>query len=380
MALRYDEIELNEVTKETPEGFLEAVAIVTRAGIFEYMVDGKIVRELRPESEVFSAESLKSMQLKPVTVGHPYTGENLTAKTAKNFAVGSVGQNIRRDGKFVKAPFIITDEQAINAVKQGRNKISMGYKVKMVNESGIYEGQPYDAIQTNIRYNHLALVDKGRAGDVAQIKLDSADDGVNINLTKEVKNMTKKIRIDSAEFEVDGLVAQKYDEAINAVTDLTNKTKKLESQIEKLDGEIDALKKQNKELTGRDVEREVMDAAIKRTELLSTIKTCFDEATYEKAKTLSDVAIKRMALSKDAEEAKSLEARSDEYIDARFDAMIEFAKNKNFQSQRASAFGINTVTNTRTTQDSIGSHLEGLVDAKIGLQARLKNKKEEGNK
>jgi uncharacterized protein len=364
MARRYDEIELNKITKETPEGFLETTAIVTRAGIFEYIIDGKVRRELRPDNEVFNAESLKSMQMKPVTNGHP--SSPLTAKTAKSLQVGNVGQNIRKDGKFVYAPFLITDEQAIWDVKNGRNKISMGYEVKMIEESGIYEGERYDAIQTNIRYNHLALVDKARAGDMAQIKLDSAD-GVSTNLllTKEVL-MTKKIKIDGAEYEVDQQIAQKYDEALD-------KNKILESKIEKLDGEIDALKKVNVELSQRDFAKEVSAAAVKRTDLLSTIKNCFDGETYEKAIALSDIGIKRMVL-KDAK----VDNRSDEYIEARFDAMVEFMKDKNFQNQRVAAFGMETAMNTRTTNDSLdaSSGLAELVDAKVGLNERLKNKNE----
>ena len=34
---------------------------------------------------------------------------------------------------------------------------------------------PYDYIQRNIRANHVAIVEKGRAGDAPRIRLDSAD-------------------------------------------------------------------------------------------------------------------------------------------------------------------------------------------------------------
>ena len=38
-----------------------------------------------------------------------------------------------------------------------------------------WQGQPYDAIQRNIRVNHLALVEKARAGDSARLNIDGED-------------------------------------------------------------------------------------------------------------------------------------------------------------------------------------------------------------
>lgn len=42
-------------------------------------------------------------------------------------------------------------------------------------EPGEWNGEPYDAIQTNIRVNHLALVAVARAGDDARLNMDSQD-------------------------------------------------------------------------------------------------------------------------------------------------------------------------------------------------------------
>lgn len=377
MVKRYDEITLNDTTKITPEGFLETTAIVTRTGIFEYVVDGKVRREFRPDSEVFSQESLNSMQLKPVTVGHPSVP--VTSKTIKQLQVGSVGQNVRRDGQYVKAPIVITDEAAINDIKNGRNKISMGYNVEMVEEAGVYQGERYDAIQTKIRYNHLAIVDRARAGNAAQIKLDRAD-GIctSLNETKKEGTMTKKIRIDNADYEVEPQVAAGYNDALDKVTELSNKNKDLQIKIEKLDGEIDGLKKANNELSTRDFSKEVANAAIKRTELLTTVKSVCDGETYNKISGLSDIEIKRALITKEMPDAK-IETKSDEYVEACFDTMINFRKDKNFQNQRIAAFGIDTIANTRTVNDgdTCTNEVSSLVQSRMDLRARLEKDKQE---
>lgn len=44
-------------------------------------------------------------------------------------------------------------------------------------EPGEWEGEPYDAIQTHIRVNHLALVAVARAGDDARLNMDGQDNG-----------------------------------------------------------------------------------------------------------------------------------------------------------------------------------------------------------
>src|SRR5271156_2344986 len=78
----------------TDEGFLKAHAVVTRAGIFEYInADGSIRRELRHPNDVFQAESLGSMKMKPITNGHP-AQKLVTSKNIKELAVGYTGETV----------------------------------------------------------------------------------------------------------------------------------------------------------------------------------------------------------------------------------------------------------------------------------------------
>lgn len=171
--LRYDQASPLSKPVRLPNGFVRAEGYLTRSGIFVYRdAQGKTVRELRPPDEVMHADSLASFGLMPVTNEHP--GEMLTADNAKQYAVGSVSESVVPEGDKVRAVLMITDASAIEALDNGKSELSCGYTADVVQEEGVWQGQPYDAIQRNIRGNHVALVDAGRAGPACSIRMDAA--------------------------------------------------------------------------------------------------------------------------------------------------------------------------------------------------------------
>lgn len=161
----------------TREGFIRAQGTITRAGIFREPFKGRLVNELRPPDEVFSAKSLASYALMPLTVDHPPIGL-LTPATVRQFQVGSVGAPIVR-GDVAIADLLITDVAAIAAVEAGKTALSCGYTSMVYEVPGTFkmpDGQVvrFDTIQTDIVGNHLAIVEAGRAGPEAVIRMDSA--------------------------------------------------------------------------------------------------------------------------------------------------------------------------------------------------------------
>nr|AGC71910.1 phage protein [uncultured bacterium A1Q1_fos_25] len=146
---------------------------MTRSGIFVYRDgQGNTVRELRPPEEVMHPEALASFALVPVTNDHP--SELLTADNAKQYAVGSVSESVVPEGDKVRASLMITDAAAIEALDAGKSELSCGYTADVEFSPGVWNGQPYDAVQRNIRGNHVALVDAGRAGPACAIRMDAA--------------------------------------------------------------------------------------------------------------------------------------------------------------------------------------------------------------
>lgn len=171
--LRFDKASPLSKPVRLPNGFVRAEGYLTRSGIFVYRDgQGNTVRELRPPEEVMHPEALESFALVPVTNDHP--SELLTADNAKQYAVGSVSESVVPEGDKVRAVLMITDASAIEALDAGKSELSCGYTADVVQEAGVWQGQPYDAVQRNIRGNHVALVDAGRAGPACAIRMDAA--------------------------------------------------------------------------------------------------------------------------------------------------------------------------------------------------------------
>jgi len=191
----------------TSNGFLKADAVPTRSGIFVYkMGDGSIRRELRHPEEVFSAESLKTLTEAPVTNDHPEFP--VDAENAKQVTVGFTGSDITRKDNLAQMRLTIFDAHTIKEIMNGeKQELSGGYLCDVEITSGEFNGETFDAVQKNIRYNHLAVVKVGRAGPEARIKLDSAD-GIMIDKDAPPQNDLTKDKIEETENQIRARVAQ----------------------------------------------------------------------------------------------------------------------------------------------------------------------------
>lgn len=146
--------------------------------------DGLVV-VYRTEDEVFSPETMASFEGMAVTLDHPEDGEgNIAFVNPANFAELAHGhiQNVRR-GTGDKADLLIADvlvkrQEGIDAVNAGKNQVSCGYDAQYV-QIGPGKGK-----QTEITGNHLAIVDKGRAGSRCAIG-DSAPPTKGSNMKQQ---------------------------------------------------------------------------------------------------------------------------------------------------------------------------------------------------
>lgn len=170
-------------TRITADGYLHGDVRCARVGCQDYLGDemgrpdlGRVT-VYRPESTVFDRASLATFAGKPVTIGHPL--EPVTAETWKDVAAGDVGDEIARDGEFVKVPFRLMDAGAIRAVSGGTREVSMGYSCGIEWTDGVApDGTPYQAIQTGpLRINHLAIVPRARGGSQLRIGDAAGDAG-----------------------------------------------------------------------------------------------------------------------------------------------------------------------------------------------------------
>ena len=161
--------------------------IVTSVGVFEYTnPDGSIRRELRLPENVFDEKSLATYEGKPVIITHDagrVDKDNVTEEI-----VGTILSKGEPDGDDVRAKIIIHDIDAVK--KSGLRELSLGYDLLLDETPGEWNGQKYDAIQTEIVINHLAIVREARAGEQARLNIDSTE---NKALQKGAKAMAGKV-------------------------------------------------------------------------------------------------------------------------------------------------------------------------------------------
>jgi len=177
----YTTNQLGQKRSTTPEGFLVCHDVpIARTGVQLYLdeelvgEDGKplvkggpdgLVRVEREADQVFREDTLKSFEGKPVTVNHPESF--VTPENWRNLTIGFV-QNVRRgDGiedDLVLADLVITDADGIEYVNRDLPEVSAGYEAE-------YEQlAPGRGRQLNIVGNHVALVERGRAGPRCSIQ------------------------------------------------------------------------------------------------------------------------------------------------------------------------------------------------------------------
>lgn len=182
---RLDSIQLDK-TYFTEEGYLIDHPIVTSVGIFEYTnPDGSTRRELRLPEDVFAPESLASYKGKPIIITHDagyVSKDNVEGET-----IGTILSAGYQDGDNVRAEIIIHNTDAMK--QSGLRELSLGYNLRLEETPGVWEGQPYDAIQRDIVINHLALVGQARAGEQARLNIDARE---STNTLKGGKAMSDK--------------------------------------------------------------------------------------------------------------------------------------------------------------------------------------------
>lgn len=348
--------------ERTSEGFLRGRAIVTSIGVFTYKrADGTVQRELRLPEEVFSLKTLNSMKLKPVTLNHPT--ELVTSDNADKLQVGSLGDNPSwtkewehrnweevTDGINCAIDMIITRKDAIDAILNGKQALSMGYTcdLEIAEPGATWCGIEYDFIQRNIRYNHCAIVDSARAGDNAKIELRAdSDDAVLEDIlikTDGGETMLKKINLDGIDYEAEESVIKALNaekaRADKAENDACETKKSLDKKVADFEKKVTEFEKRISELEAeKDTAKEKADSAEKELEELK--KTSMDskkmdelvnakidllhnaeKAGVEVKSDMADSDIKKAVIAKVFPNAK-FDGKDEVYVQARYDATIE---------------------------------------------------------
>lgn len=179
-----DALTLDAGSRSRTEGYLKVRARSARTGVYQYsgrevdpdnthgLRDQASVNVLRDAEAVFERASLASFIAKPITDDHPT--EAVTRDNWRNHGRGVIMGAVQ-DGEYVGFDLAFLDGPTIDKIDGGKVELSNGYTSKL--EFGDFtaaDGTKCQARQTQIRGNHIALVERGRAGSECRVIADAA--------------------------------------------------------------------------------------------------------------------------------------------------------------------------------------------------------------
>jgi hypothetical protein len=348
-----DNIFSSKIDKDT--GFLTLNVNLARTGVQHYrgyelgLMDraNDLIGVFRSPDEVFGNKSIDSFVNLVVTNDHPL--ELVTVDNVKKLQKGQVS-DVKQKADFLSGIVTLTDKDQIKQAQNGKIEVSVGYTNDLIPETGKYKGIPYEFKQTNIKANHLAIVDKARCGNDCKLTTDN----------KGAKTMPT-VTIDGVSYEVESALASSIAQ-MQKTHDQEKKMmkKKMEEQEEemeekekeneKMKKDHDAAVAQKDALEKKQLSDEAFNKLVsERAELLTTARTilgdklpdCVDCPTEMKIAVIDHV-IPDMAL----------EDKSDDYISAAYDmAVKEYQKAKTSMDNLRDDF--KTKTTDSVTRDSI---------------------------
>lgn len=325
-------------TRKTKDGYLIAAVKCARTGIQYYTGDelGRpeldVVPVYRPEAEVFDKDSLASYVGKPCTDNHPSVA--VDSENWKELSIGSIHEGVLREGEYVRIPITLMDAETVEKVEAGKREISMGYTMSLDWTPGTTPGgESFEAVQRNIRINHLAIVDKGRAGSECRVgdgdTWATAPSPNNNNLpTKDTMSDTLQ------EVTVDGLPIKTTGQGAAAIAKLQKDNDSLQAKVDAADTDhAKAIAEKDKELAAKDAEidklkkAQVDDAELDRraearASLISDASRLAKDADF---KGMTDADIRKEAV-KAVYGEDAVKDKSEAYIEARFDVALDSAK------------------------------------------------------
>lgn len=194
-----------DAPQRTSAGYMAVRAKAARVGVYDYagrevdpdnkhgLRDQATVKVLRDEKTVFDQRAVASFIGKPITDDHPR--EAVTAANWRDHARGTIMGAQWQEGGYLAFDLLLTDAEAIAKVDSGKRELSNGYSAEL--EFGDFtatDGTKCQARQASISGNHIALVDRGRAGPECRIVDAAICDALPTNLFPTINDQEKPVK------------------------------------------------------------------------------------------------------------------------------------------------------------------------------------------
>lgn len=117
-----------------------------------------------------------------------------TIGEVKQYVVGSLGTDANFEEPYLTNSLTITDAKAIEAVESGEYKeLSAGYSCVLDMTGGLFDGISYDGVMRDIKGNHVALVQEGRAGHDVKVADSALKGGENVGIREKIINFVTEL-------------------------------------------------------------------------------------------------------------------------------------------------------------------------------------------
>lgn len=376
---RYDRMAIMDSAIDD-DGFLNITACpIAKPGVFPYRFsDGSELMEAKLPDDIFSPETVQSANSKPITNDHP--SETVKPANYKKYAVGMTHNDAQSDGRHLKVSMTVADQKTLDQIRDGKHELSIGFLANIDENPGEYQGTRYDAAQKNIKINHIAIVDRGRAGHDVNLFGDSAEMVLDKHKSNGGNQMTK-LMLDSGDtVELESDAADKVQAQIKAykqqITDAKEQAKqsketaeetekklksakddkeKAESEATKANAEKDAEKAKAKKAK-QDAAESIQEAVKNRLALEKKAKKVLGDSYEFESKDDKQIKVDAIKKLNDSFDEKD---KDDIYINTYFDAMQDIAENTGFDNA-GGEFHKDSANETK-----IGKNLD-LYDKKFG--------------
>ncbi len=234
-----DKLSIPSTRKIQDTGQMIADGAIARVGVLKYRASDlaglfadrdpdSVVRVAQLSDDLFAPETIEKFRSAPITIGHPE--EDVNTKNMKDLGKGTLEGCPYQDGTHLSASLVLSDQEAIDLVNSGVHELSVRayYGLTRVDDA-----EDYDAIRTIRTVNHVAIVERGRAGITCRIS-DSEEGSVEEEFVADVLELVEE----AEELESNDQPEEIHtEEVVEEVAEVTNEETPLEVSVS--DSELD---------------------------------------------------------------------------------------------------------------------------------------------
>lgn len=275
--------------KVDEDGFLKIKAVILKQGVFDYLEkeflpesgSNKIIPVFIPASE-FTPEVLESGEGKQVIVDN-HDWQTVENALDNKMHVGDIAGVLEVKGNKIYCNILVKDAETIDKIKnKNLVEVSAGYSADFIKKPGVYNENPYEYRQENIRFNHILLLPsgEGRCGSDVRVLNKKTDDERkdnkmsmkiryrvgNSDRTKEFSNEDDARKAEEMAEEIRESKDVDVKNALEKFEEIKKEVETKNAELEEARAEIEAIKQQIEEALSPEAQEALADEILEQRE------------------------------------------------------------------------------------------------------------------